>query len=259
MKSLIECADAETARSLRNACEELDRVFPRVVPRTPQLCVNCSEAEGKDFDALVARFRKRRLEMPIEALERASLGHGSPFVHRSRARFSYFIPALLCRWISDSNIHWLDELQRIAEEARSIDIDSPSERWSGAEICALSAFFRLSLSVAVHCEPGAGPDPLAITELGLALDISPKVLIDVWTGSKTGLSHLISWKRAHFRAPRFRTAFKKVFATPMLCDHIEQEFWKCADPALQREISELEEHLRSLILETHALHKRFIL
>ncbi len=247
MRSLIECADVETARSLRAACEELDRVFPRIVPRTPQLCVNCSETEGKDFDALVARFRKRRLEMPIEALERASLGHGSPFIHRSRARFAYFVPPLLCHWMSDRSAHRLDELLQLAEEARSIELDALSERWNDAEMCALSEFFRLSLDIAIHCEPGAGPDPFAITELGLAFDISPDALIDVWISSKTSLSHLIAWKHTHFQASRFQAAFKKVLATPTLCDHIEQEFWRCTDPALQREISELEERLRSLI------------
>jgi hypothetical protein len=182
-------ADPDRAALLQRRLVELDAAFPARLEAAAALCVYC---EGPAFEepeqrvrSLVRAWKGRRLELPVQALLRESLGHGPAVVHGSLRRLAFFLPALIAGWLRDPSEVSLEELVQLVQEAEAAEATyrgrSPA-CWSAGERDALSSLF-LALLRAQLSSPESDPGATLSTSCALRVPVDP--LIEGWLEDRT--------------------------------------------------------------------------
>src|SRR5580704_15840966 len=132
--------------ALRSAVARADQVFERRLPKPATLCMHCDggglhSPDRERLDAILLAHRSHRLTLPVEAVARLSLGHGSAMVHQSLRRFAWFVPPLLAAALEPNEfVAGLTRFATLAEEARR---DAAS--FIATEVECLAGFFAASL------------------------------------------------------------------------------------------------------------------
>jgi hypothetical protein len=114
----------QATAALRVAVARADQVFEERLSRPATLCMHCDggglhSPDRERLDAILLAHRSHRLTLPVEAVARLGLGHGSAMVHQSLRRFAWFVPPLLAATLEPDNFAvGLTRFAVLAEEAR---------------------------------------------------------------------------------------------------------------------------------------------
>jgi hypothetical protein len=191
-------ADLDRVALVQRRLAELDAAFPARLESAEALCVCC---EGPAFEepeqrvrSIVRAWKGRRLELPVQALLRESLGHGSAMVHCSLRRLACFLPALIAAWLRHPPEVSLGEVVLLIQEAEAGEAtyrrQSPA-CWSAGERDALTAIFLAVLRAQLSSPES---DPCATLSGACALRVPADPLIEGWLEdeTRTAEDHLLA-------------------------------------------------------------------
>lgn len=182
-------ADPDRVALLQRRLAELDAAFPARLEDAEALCACC---EGPAFEepeqrvrSIVRACKGRRLELPVQALLRESLGHGSAMVHGSLRRFAFFLPALIAAWLRHPPEVSLEDVVLLVQEAEAAEATrrgQPPACWSAGERDALTAILLAVLGAQLSSPES---DPCATLSAAGALQVPAEPLIACWLEDRT--------------------------------------------------------------------------
>jgi hypothetical protein len=141
---------------LRVALDAVDAVFPPYAEEgviDPWGVVYPEDLVApRRVDGIVRAWKKRRLELPLEALGGFGTTANAVFVRYSLRRFAFFVPTLLAAWTAPSGVvetSWLCGLVGAARHDEELVRHEATRTWTGDELSALETFFDAALAAAL--------------------------------------------------------------------------------------------------------------
>jgi hypothetical protein len=255
------------ASRLRTALEQADAVFEPRLRKPEQLCVSCAYSKRGEpevaagearFAATIREYRRRRLELPVDAVLVHSFGHGPAVVHASLRRFAWFVPSFLASSLEPGQLSpRLNALAELVDDARRAEASyrpSHPEDFTPAERSAVFAFLDELLCQQV-AEPGFAPaDAAAILRVARAFGLDVQPLVADWLAAPAParsnlIAAVVTASSSGLERPHLSDAARAGILEALFTERVraQLEAWFLAeqDAALAIELSRAEHCVRS--------------